>query len=576
MKTNEQLLDELAVAQERIAELQSSVAKRNRTVDTLRKSEEYYQFLAENVNDVLWTVDKGLRFTYVSPSIKKLSGFTVEEAMKRSFGELLSPSSFFLVKEAFEEQLEYFDAPDGPARPLKVELEHLRKDGSMGWSEVDMTFLRGSLGDFTGIVGVSRDISERKRAVKALQKSQRTRSTLANNLPRMTYQCQNNRDRTMRILGEQGFFLPGLLPLEPDKADTFAFGSMIHPDDRESVWEDIQTAIRAKESFQLVYRIRADTEEVKWVWEQGRAVFSPDSELQTLEGFITDITESKTAELELKKYQQYLEELVSIRSADLTNTKKELARMQRLESLGALTGGIAHDFGNLLTAILGNISLVKQSGAIGEPASGVLREAEKASRRAMNLTRQLLTFAKGGEPVKRTVSLAQLLRETPDLFAGRSDVVCEFSIPEGLWPVEVDEGQFSQVIQNLILNAVEAMPEGGVVRINASNHVQREGSDPLIPGGRHLLTSIRDQGTGIPREIQGRIFDPFFSTKQQGSGLGLPVAHSIIKKHQGQMTVESEPDAGTVFHIYLPACEEATSQGPDPQRHHDRVPDQGT
>jgi len=243
---------------------------------------------------------------------------------------------------------------------------------------------------------------------------------------------------------------------------------------------------------------------------------------------------------------------------DITDRKRmeaELQKMMKLESVGILAGGIAHDFNNLLTAVIGNISLARTSPDIGEKARRRLLEAEKASLRAQGLTQQLLTFSKGGAPVKKTTSIAETIRDSARFALRGSNVRCEFSIPEDLWAVEADEGQISQVIGNLVINADQAMPEGGVIRLSAENRlVDKHDSLPLAEG-RYVKIVVEDEGTGIPPENLSRVFDPYFTTKEEGSGLGLAISYSIIKRHEGHMAVESEPGRGSSFSIYLPAAE---------------------
>ena len=241
---------------------------------------------------------------------------------------------------------------------------------------------------------------------------------------------------------------------------------------------------------------------------------------------------------------------------DITEKRKmeeELLKAQKLESIGILAGGIAHDFNNLLTAILGNISLSKMYVSAGDKIHQKLSEAEKASLRARDLTQQLLTFSRGGAPVKKTSSIAEIIKDSTAFSLSGSNVTCTFVIPDDLWLAAVDEGQISQVINNLILNAEQAMPAGGLIEVACRN--VEVGADDHVPicDGRYILVSISDQGEGITEEALPRIFDPYFTTKDQGKGLGLSTVYSIVKNHDGHITVSSKPDAGTTFSIYLPA-----------------------
>ncbi len=235
--------------------------------------------------------------------------------------------------------------------------------------------------------------------------------------------------------------------------------------------------------------------------------------------------------------------------------EEEIQKAQRLESAGILAGGIAHDFNNLLTAVLGNVSLAKNFIDSKDKVMERLVETEKATIRAKHLTQQLLTFAKGGLPVTRTVDLSNSIVESSEFVLRGADLKCECYIAEDLWPVEVDLGQINQVIHNLVINAAQVMPSGGTCRIEAKNIIIRE-SDPIpLDPGKYIKISVHDEGEGILPEHLPKIFDPFFTTKESGTGLGLPTAYSILRKHGGLLTVDSGPDQGSTFHIFLKASE---------------------
>jgi PAS domain S-box-containing protein len=243
---------------------------------------------------------------------------------------------------------------------------------------------------------------------------------------------------------------------------------------------------------------------------------------------------------------------------DITDQKlmeEELLKVKKLESLGVLAGGIAHDFNNILVSILGNINLATYNLDPDNKIFHLLKKAEKASLRAKDLTMQLLTFSKGGDPVKETASVSETIRDSASFILRGGTVSCNFNIPDDLWFVEVDRGQISQVIQNLIINASDAMPKGGEISISCKNVLSIQ--DENIPGAdthkNYIKITISDTGVGIPENIIEKIFDPYFSTKEEGSGLGLAIAHSIIIKHDGHITVQSKSDSGTSFNVYLPS-----------------------
>jgi len=243
---------------------------------------------------------------------------------------------------------------------------------------------------------------------------------------------------------------------------------------------------------------------------------------------------------------------------DVTNEQKmeeELLKIKKLESIGVLAGGIAHDFNNILAAILGNIELTAfRIDKEDTKTMALLNDAKKATRRATKLTQQLLTFAKGGDPVREETALPQLITESTDFVLHDSKISCKYSFPDDLWKVDVDSGQIGQVIQNIALNAKHAMPEGGTLSIRCDN-ISNAAMESLlsVDVGNYVRITLQDTGIGIPRNIIDKIFDPYFSTKQEGSGLGLAICHSIINKHDGHITVDSTTGRGTCFSIYLPA-----------------------
>jgi len=239
---------------------------------------------------------------------------------------------------------------------------------------------------------------------------------------------------------------------------------------------------------------------------------------------------------------------VRIYAADISERRKlqdELLKAQKLESLGLLAGGIAHGFNNILTAILGNLSLARMQLDHSHPVAKRLSACEK--------TQQLLTFSQGGEPVKRPIAPAPLIRNTASLVLRGTNVKVANKIDADLWCVEADGGQLGQAMQNLLINAVQAMPEGGEITVRAGNETLVDGNPQLLPAGHYLRVSIEDHGCGIPRDNLIRIFDPYFTTKPLGTGLGLSAVYSIVKKHGGKVEASSTVGQGSCFTVYIPA-----------------------
>ncbi|MFN0166461.1 MAG: ATP-binding protein [Bryobacteraceae bacterium] len=274
-------------------------------------------------------------------------------------------------------------------------------------------------------------------------------------------------------------------------------------------------------------------------------------------------TDALNQELELRvqertaKLQQSTERLrTEIEQRE--QMEEELLRMRNLESLGVLAGGIAHDFNNFLTVVQGNIELSRLRLTRGQPVQEILEQTLATCQRAAFLSSQFLMFAEGGAPVRRVVSVARIILEAVHLARAGAPVSIGVEIAEDLWNAEVDSGQMEQVLHNILLNAKQSMPDGGIVEVCAKNV---SGGDQAPSSGPRVRIFIRDFGCGIPADILPRIFDPYFTTKKSGRGLGLATAYAIISKHGGRLFVESESGKGTVFIIDLPATQ--ASPAPD-------------
>ena len=240
---------------------------------------------------------------------------------------------------------------------------------------------------------------------------------------------------------------------------------------------------------------------------------------------------------------------------DVTSHKKaeeEIFQTEKLHSISLLAGGIAHDFNNILTAILGNISMVRMGMDEGDIGSKKLLLAEKAALQATSLTQQLLSFSKSGTPLLEATTIDQLVEDSTQFILRGSNVKCEVHKDDNLWSVDADKGQISQVVKNLIINADHAMPEGGIIRLDLTCEHVSSGDIPSLPSGDYVCIAVQDQGGGITPDNLKRIFDPYFTTKKNGNGLGLASSYSIIKSHHGLMTVESVVSEGSTFKVYLP------------------------
>lgn len=523
--------------------LMTDITRKKISEEALREVSQFNQQIITHAQEGIVVYDRDLRYVTWNPYMEKLSGLPGSDVLGKLPQEVfsliearghyvLSEESRQAIFQALRKALtgETVSLPDVPY--------FVKAAGEFGWASGRYGPLRDAQGEVTGVIATIHVVTERRRVEEALRENQRMLATLMSNLPGLAYRCRNDRDRTLEFASEGCLQLTGYSPNDLIGNQMTSYAHLIHPDDRESLWNEVQEAVRDHRPFRLVYRIRTAGGTICWVWEQGRGVFSPDGSLLALEGFITDITDRK-------------------------RTEEEVLKTQKLESLGLLAGGIAHDFNNILTGILGNVSLAKMRMDPQDRLYRRMEEAEKAALRAKDLSHQLLTFAKGGAPIKRVVSLRSLLKEGAEFALRGSNVRCEFSLPQDLWTVYVDIGQINQVIHNLVLNAKESMPAGGVVRIEGENADIRGSAQGIpIPDGRYLRIAVRDEGAGIPKEHLTKIFDPYFTTKDKGNGLGLSTSYSIIRRHGGYMTAESEVGIGTTFWMFLPATAEEAVDGP--------------
>lgn len=292
-------------------------------------------------------------------------------------------------------------------------------------------------------------------------------------------------------------------------------------------------------------------------WEKDRLVFSSEEPIENEEE-ITNSTGKRHIILTKKAVFKAAEgnKLLVGTIKDITDRKRmelELLQSQKLKSISILAGGIAHDFNNILTAIIGNLSLMKEMIDTDDNLYSRLVETERASLRAKSLTHQLLTFSHGGAPVKSMVSMSELVEESVTFTLRGTKIRSELNLAEDGWTVEVDESQMSRVVQNIVVNAVQAMPDGGTLSVSTKNlEIDEKNSLPLSKG-KYLRIAIGDNGPGIKESLLANIFDPYFTTKDDGTGLGLAIAYSIVQRHGGHITVESEVNKGTSFNIYLPA-----------------------
>ena len=403
---------------------------------------------------------------------------------------------------------------------FSTEFRAVHPDGTVKVIKADGVVIRDAAGSAVRMIGLNCDKTELKQMEKALHDSEEQFRTLCDAAPigifrsdseGDTIYCNPRWEEITGISASEGLGKPWTL------------GS--HPDDIEELGRAWREAVAKGHIFSRELRQLTPQGKTIWVRALASPLLRPDGSVLSHVGTLEDIT-------------------------DLRQARHDMLKTQKLESLGVLAGGIAHDFNNILTAIFGNISLARFQMHDTETVARRLDEAEHAIGRAADLTKQLLTFARGGAPVKKFIEVNQLLREAALFALHGSKASCEFDLADDMWPLEVDEGQVAQVIHNLVLNADQAMPTGGTVTIGAQKN-----SSPS-KGERFVTISVTDTGMGIPENDLQKIFDPYFTTKSHGNGLGLATCYSIIRKHGGTISVASTEGKGSMFVISLPASEQ--------------------
>ncbi len=495
------------------------ITGRIRAEETLRKSEEKYRDLFENANDLIQSVGADGSILYVNRAWCDTLGYHEDEIPGLSIFDIIHP-------ECDDCNVEFKSIVYGE-RTGRIVTQFVTKDGRTIIVEGNVNTIYEK-GKFAGTRGIFRDITESKKSEELIA-SERERLAV-----------------TLRSIGD------GVITTDT-KGKVILVNKVA---EKLTGWKQNEAEGKPlAEVFHIINeatRMRCDNPVGNVL--KGRKVtdIAGHSVLIGRDGSERIVTDSIAPIID--KNSTVIGYVLVFHDITLRQKmENDLLKKEKLESLGIIAGGIAHDFNNLLNGIMGNIDLALTKIAPGDEVYRRLSQAEKATLRARDLTSRLLTFSKGGAPIRKAASIRELIKDTADFVLGGTNIKSEFSLPEDLWYAEIDEGQISQVINNLVMNAVQAMPEGGPIRICAENAVIGPSEMPLQIEGNFVKITIKDSGTGIPKENLNRIFEPYFTTKQSGNGLGLATTYSIVKSHSGHIEVESDEGKGTVFSIYLPA-----------------------
>ncbi|MFH1374391.1 MAG: PAS domain S-box protein [bacterium] len=502
------------------------VTKRRRSEEALRENQEMFSkaFLSSPALMAITSV-KNKTFVEVNDTFLKTLGYRKEEIIGHTVRELELFADYSQRDEIVNRVLK-----QGSARDLEVTVRAKNGELRHGMFSADLIHIN----DEPHLLTLMVDVTERRQHEEALRKSEKLQSTII----RATKEA-------IIAVGEDG-----MISLFNPAAE-----SMFGRTKAEMIGQPLDNLMPEKYRKKHREYLRSYFTTSKPNAAIGKFVELP--------GLHSDGHEFPMA-ISLSATEIDGRQLVLAVARDITEQKQmeqELLKSQKLESLGLLAGGIAHDFNNLLAGILGNVSLARQDTVDLEENRICLAAAEKAALRAQDLTLQLLTFSKGGEPIKRATSISDIVGDSARFAARGSNARLELSFADNLSAAEVDAGQISQVIHNLVLNANQAMPHGGTIKVTCSNTKLEDGDSLPLAAGDYILITVADEGVGIPGEHLAKIFDPYFTTKPGGSGLGLATSYSIIKKHGGHLQVASTTDKGTVFTIHIPATDDTVRIG---------------
>ncbi len=519
---------ELGALRARVLELEDAL-------EHSQRGSKRYQLLLDNLNVGVFVSSLDGRMLDCNQAAVQMAGEPSRQALLDS--DLVSRY------EDPADRARMVEALRATGRVDALELWTLRPDGSRVCGAMTAVLVPiGPRGE-QQILGMLEDITDRKLAEERAGEGEERFRVIAEQSMLGIAIMQDSR---LRFVNQAVSDINGYTVEEMSSWSVIDFSKLIHPDDLAFASDQA----RRKQAGELdtlphyTYRMLTRTGEVRWVEQYSRSI--------EYEGrpanFITliNVTARKQAEQSLAQLALSME------------------RAAKLESLGVLAAGIAHDFNNLLSGLYGHLDLAREAVVDNPTASGHLQLAHQAFDRAKGLTAQLLAFAKGGAPVRKVGSVASCVEQCAEFALSGSNVKVAFDLEASLWSAEFDGNQLSQALGNLIINAKQAMPAGGLLRISARNIELFESSPGPLAAGRYVKLSFADQGGGVEPAIVDRIFDPFFTTKAEGSGLGLTTTYAILKKHDGNVEVDSPPGAGATFHVWLPASIDVAKAPPSP------------
>jgi PAS domain S-box-containing protein len=540
------------------------VTEQHRIESAIHQNEERFRRIFQAGPVGIGLTDLECHFNMVNDRYSEMLGYTQEELRCLTYRDYSFPEDAEKVSAGLQELLK------GKITHFNIDKRFIRKNGEVFWGDQTITILRDSEDKPQGFLSMTLDITGRKRDEDHINHLNLTLRSIRNVNQLITR--EKNRDRLIQgicssMVESKSFENAWIVLVDEHGQPVTSTASCNSNFSSVNLFENgelpvcAQRAMKQKKVIVIEdpHKQCPECSILREKFNTGSMAVRLESEGEIYGVLCASMPQELLAsEDEKALFEEVAEDIAfALRDISLRSThdllQQEQLRAAKLESIGTLAGGIAHDFNNLLTGIMGNIGLAKSFLPPTSDVFEVLDEAEKAATRSRDLTQQLLTFARGGKPIKKITNIVKTVSDAATFALRGSRVKLELSLPESLWEAEVDEGQISQVIHNLVINADDAMPGGGTLSITGRNIKQpRWGILPLI-GGHYIEIVVRDTGTGITPEHLQKIFEPYFTTKQKGSGLGLTSAYSIIKSHGGSLLVDSVVNEGSIFRIYLPA-----------------------
>ncbi len=519
--TISRVIDEAGVPRRMLGTVQDVTTQKN-AEDTLRDSEEKFRNIFDSATDGILIADASARrFVDANKSICTMLRCTKEELTRLGIEDIHPSAEVSRVIEEFEKQMR-------GEKTIAVDIPVLRRDGIVFFADICFTSITLRGNRFS--VGIFRDITGRKRAEQALRDSERFIRNILDTVDEGFIVI----DRNFRILTANKAYCDQVGEASDRVIGRHCYATS-HRSQRPCYEAGEECAVRrvfeTGEPHTALHRHTDGKGSILYVETKAFPIKDRSDSVMSVIETVNNITEKHLLE-------------------------EERLKTQKLEAIGILAGGIAHDFNNLLQGVFGYISMAKTCFETKDRSLAMLEQAEQALHMSVDLTKQLLTFSKGGKPLKKKMQLRSVIENSVKFALSGSRVGYRIELDERLRTVEADEGQIGQVIQNIILNADQAMPLGGTILITAKNvATPRKGLIQPAQEQKYVEISIEDSGIGIPEQYLHKIFDPYFSTKDKGSGLGLATSYSIIKNHGGAIDVVSEPGKGATFFVYLPTVE---------------------